>query len=228
MSEREGAVDRRKFLGTVIAGAASAGLASLPAASAIAAAQAAIPVAPSTQLDAALKKLSGRKYKQVFDAPRPNESMPIIWSWALFNTLNDLKVDDKDIGCIVILRHEAIPFAMEDRLWDKYKFGESFKIEDKAAKAPSTRNVVANVKPEDLPIPDMALDKMQARGVVFGVCDLAMTVYSMRAAETAKMTPADVKKDWVSGLLPGIVPLPSGVYAVNRTQAAGFTYCFAG
>ena len=117
---------------------------------------------------------------------------------------------------------------MEDRLWDKYKFGEQFKIDDKAAKAPSMRNVVVNVKPEDMPIPDMAMDKMQARGVLFGVCDLALTVYSMKFAEAAKMPAEEVKKDWVSGVLPGVVVLPSGVYAVNRAQAAGFTYCFAG
>lgn len=225
MFEIENSIDRRRFLGTVVAGAATASLATLPGATALAAG---VPVAPSTQLDAALKKLSTRKYKQVFDAPRPNESLPVIWSWAFYNTLNDLNVKDQEIGCLVILRHEAIPLAMEDRLWAKYKFGEMFKVEDKAAKAPSTRNVVTNIKPEDMPLPDMAMEKMQARGVVVGVCDLAMTVYSMHAAEQVKMKPEDVKKDWVAGLLPGIVPLPSGVYAVHRAQAAGMTYCFAG
>lgn len=225
MFELENEIDRRRFLGTLVAGAATAGLAIVPGAKALATE---IPVAASDGLDAALKQLSARKYRQVFDAPRPNESLPVIWSWAFFNTLNELKVKDSDIGCFVILRHEAIPFAMEDRLWAKYKFGEAFKIDDKAAKAPATRNVVANVKPEDMPIPDMALEKMQARGVVFGVCDLAMTVYSMKFGADLKVAAADVKKDFVSGLLPGVVPLPSGVYAVNRAQAAGFTYCFAG
>ncbi len=225
MLERVDPIDRRRFLGTIVVGAASAGLATVPGAGALAAE---LPVTSSGPFDAALRKISARKYRQVFDAPRPNESLPVIWSWAFFNTLNSLKVKDADIGCFVVLRHEAIPFAMEDRLWAKYKFGEAFKIDDKAAKSPSTRNVVANVKPEDMPMPDMALDKMQARGVLFGVCDLAMTVYSMKFAEEAKMTPEDVKKDWVSGLLPGVVPLPSGVYAVNRAQSAGFTYCYAG
>ncbi len=42
------------------------------------------------------------------------------------------------------------------------------------------------------------------------------------------MDPEQVKKDWLSGILPGIVLLPSGVWAVNRAQEAGFTYCFAG
>jgi intracellular sulfur oxidation DsrE/DsrF family protein len=225
MPEPTATIDRRRFLGTLVAAAATASLATVPGGSALAME---VPVAGSGPFEEALKKISSRKYKQVFDAPRPNESLPVIWSWAFFNTLNQLKVTDQNIGCVVVLRHEAIPFAMEDRLWAKYKFGEVFKIDDKAAKAPSMRNIVANVKPEDMPFPEMALDKMQARGVLFGVCDLAMTVYSMKLAEDAKMKPEDVKKDMVAGLLPGLVPLPSGVFAVNRAQAAGFTYCYAG
>ncbi len=79
MFEREGedAVGRRRFLGTILAGAATAGLTTIPGAKALAAG---IPVAPSGPFDAALKKISGRKYRQVFDAPRPNDSFPVIWS----------------------------------------------------------------------------------------------------------------------------------------------------
>jgi intracellular sulfur oxidation DsrE/DsrF family protein len=226
MFETESSIDRRGFLGAIVAGAAAAGLARIPGA--LAAEGMDLPVAASEPLDAALKKLSTRKYRQVFDAPRPNESMPVIWSWALLHTFNKLKVEDSNVGCFVVLRHEAIPFAMQDAVWAKYKLGEVFKIDDKTTKAPAVRNVVANVKPEDLPIPEMALEKVQARGVVFGVCDLAMTVYSMQLAAAANMKPEDVKKDLVANLLPGIVVLPSGVYGVHRAQSAGFTYCFAG
>jgi intracellular sulfur oxidation DsrE/DsrF family protein len=37
-----------------------------------------------------------------------------------------------------------------------------------------------------------------------------------------------VKKDWVSGLMPGITVVPSGVLAINRAQELGCTYVFAG
>jgi intracellular sulfur oxidation DsrE/DsrF family protein len=226
MSDTENPIDRRVFLSTLMVGAAAAGLASLPPA--LAAEAMDLPIAGSEPLDAALKKLSARPHKQIFDAPRPNESMPVIWSWAFLHTFNKLKVADSSVGCFVVLRHEAIPFAMKDEVWAKYKLGEVFKIDDKTTKAPSLRNVVTNVKPEDMPIPEMAMEKVQARGVVFGVCDLAMTVYSMKLAADAKLKPEDVKHDMVAGLLPGIVVLPSGIYAVNRAQNAGFTYCFAG
>ena len=225
MFENQSPIDRRGFLGTIVAGAAAASLARIP--SALAEGMD-LPIAGSEAFDAALKKISGRKYKQVFDAPRPNESLSVIWSWAFLHTYNKLNVTDPNLGCFVVLRHEAIPFAMKDDLWAKYKLGEVFNIDDKTTKAPSVRNIVTNVKPEDLPIPDMALEKTQARGVLYGVCGLAMTVYSMKLAANANMKPEDVRKDLAAGLLPGVVELPSGVYAVNRAQAAGFTYCFAG
>ena len=37
-----------------------------------------------------------------------------------------------------------------------------------------------------------------------------------------------VRKDWVSGLFPGIQVVPSGVWALGRAQEHGCGYCFAG
>jgi hypothetical protein len=63
---------------------------------------------------------------------------------------------------------------------------------------------------------------------MFGVCNAAMTVYSAVVAANMKQDPAVVKKDWESGLLPGIQQLPSGVWAIGRAQEHGCAYCFAG
>ena len=57
---------------------------------------------------------------------------------------------------------------------------------------------------------------------------MALTFYSKHVGEAMKMDAAEVKKDWVSGLLPGIQVVPSGVLAVNRAQEHGCTYCYAG
>jgi intracellular sulfur oxidation DsrE/DsrF family protein len=42
------------------------------------------------------------------------------------------------------------------------------------------------------------------------------------------MQAEEVKKDWVSGLIPGFNIVPSGVWAVNRAQEHGCAYCFVG
>jgi intracellular sulfur oxidation DsrE/DsrF family protein len=43
-----------------------------------------------------------------------------------------------------------------------------------------------------------------------------------------KMEAADVKKEWLTGLLPGVMVVPSGVWAVGRAQEHKCSYCFVG
>jgi intracellular sulfur oxidation DsrE/DsrF family protein len=174
------------------------------------------------------KKVKG-KHRIIYDAPEPHEGFPVIWSWAFYKTNNETGTPDNDLTAVVVLRHNAIPLAMEDRLWEKYKFGEVFKINDATTKAPATRNPFW--APTDGIFKMMNIDGMQAltsRGVMFCVCDLALSVYSGMVAQGMNLKPEDVKKDWLSGLMPGIQPVPSGVWAVGRAQEKGCAYCYAG
>ena len=41
-------------------------------------------------------------------------------------------------------------------------------------------------------------------GVLIGLCDVVLTVYSAGAAPKMNMTPEAVKKEWIAGLMPGI------------------------
>ena len=221
-------VHRRGFLGGVTAGVAALGLAKLVTPVSAAAKTLNASYHPdSGSFDAWLNKISG-KHRQVFDSPAHRDGLPLAWARVFLSTNNDIGTPDSDLCAVLILRHESIGLAMEDRLWAKYKFGEVFKLDDSVTKAPAVRNPFWNPKPGELMLPDMSIDQLQKRGVLFGVCDMAMTVYSMKIGEAMKMPAADVKKDWVSGVLPGIQIVPSGVLAVNRTQEHGCTYCFAG
>ena len=117
---------------------------------------------------------------------------------------------------------------MPDALWSKYKFGETLKINDGATKAAAVRNPFYNPKPGELPLPDMSVGDLLKSGVLIGVCDVALTIYSSMAAKNMNMDAAEVKKEWVASLFSGIQIVPSGVVAVNRAQEHGCTYCFAG
>ncbi len=63
---------------------------------------------------------------------------------------------------------------------------------------------------------------------MFCVCDAALTVYSAAVADGMKANAEEIKKDWISGLLPGIQVVPSGVWALGRAQEHGCGYIFAG
>jgi intracellular sulfur oxidation DsrE/DsrF family protein len=221
---------RRGFLGTVAAGAVSVlGLASLAKSAARGVTHPSLLQAGTG--DASFEEWIGKmkgKHKQVFDAPGTNNGLPFAWARVFLMSNKQFGTPESEITAVIILRHEAIPNAMGHDLWAKYKFGEVFKVTDGATKAPALRNPFFQPKEGELPLPGMAIEDLQKSGVLMGVCDMAMTVYSKGVGKSMNMDPADVKKDWVAGLLPGIQILPSGVYAVNRVQEAGCTYCYAG
>jgi len=219
--------ERRGFLQGAAAAAASYGLTQL-----VSAANAAEPApAPSSVAEGFqrwLESIPG-KHKQVYDAPEPNNGFALITSYVFLLTAQQgYGVPESDLGVVVVLRHNAIPIAFGDDLWAKYKLGEMFKINDPATKSPATRNPFANVKAGDMPMPDMALDRLSARGVKFGVCNMAIWHYSSVAAQKRGLEPEKVRQEWVTGVLPGVQVVPSGVLAINGAQTRGCSYCFAG
>lgn len=174
------------------------------------------------------KKAKGR-HRIVYDASEPHDGLPFIWSWVFYLTNNETGTPDGDMTAMVVLRHNAIPFAMEDRLWKKYHLGEMFKITDKSTNRFSERNLFYVPKPGDFPAPGIdGIKTMQDRGAMFCVCNMALKVYSAMAAKTLNMDAQEVFDDWKSGLLPEIQMVPSGVWAIGRAQENGFAYCYAG
>jgi len=215
---------RRKFMEAMAAGAAGLSFLSSP----ILANNAQPDLALVDDADAWFKKVKG-KHKIIYDATEPHEGFPIIWSWVFYKTNNATGTPDNELTAVVVLRHNAIPFAMEDKLWEKYKFGETFKVTDPVTSAPAVKNPF--YVPEAQMWKDFGIDgikALQARGVMFCVCDMALTVYSAGTAKAMNLNADEVKKEWVAGLHPGVQVVPSGVWAVGRAQEKGCAYCFAG
>jgi intracellular sulfur oxidation DsrE/DsrF family protein len=221
-------IHRRGFLGGLAAAAATLGIAGLASPLTLEAQQKSKPGGSTdASFDSWLNRIKG-KHKQVFDATRENEGMAFAWSRVFMMTNKSVGVSDSDVTSVIILRHDAIPLALDHPLWEKYKFGEFYKIHDKATKDPALRNPYYKPKQGELMLDSFAIDSLISDGVLFGACDMALTVYSGIFAKNMNMDAAEVKKEWVAGLLPGMHVVPSGVLAVNRAQEHGCTYCFAG
>lgn len=222
MNDQTSFPSRRKFVGTL---AGATGLLALPETL-----QGATFENKSLAGDADewFKKVKG-KHRIIYDAPEPHEGFPIIWSWVYYKTNNDTGTPDNDLTAVVVLRHNAIPLAMNDNLWMKYKLGEFFKINDLNSGTPAVKNPY--FEPDGGAFKAFGIDgikKLQTRGVMFCVCDMALTVYSGMVSKGMEMNAEDVKKEWVAGLHTGIQIVPSGVWAVGRAQEKGCGYCFAG
>jgi hypothetical protein len=164
--------------------------------------------------------LQGR-HRQVVDAYEVNAGNPLAFAYTFL-------IPNKSATAVVVLRHGAFPIALGHAMWEKYKIGESLKIIDPETKAPATKNPFLRPKPGVLWVDDIALDRLLARGVVFGACNVALLVASKMLAGNAGVSAEEAAKEWAANVIPGITIIPSGTWGVNRAQEMGCTYCAGG
>src|SRR5687768_12148070 len=189
---------RRRFLSRIAAAAAALGLSTVPQSR-----LEAETIEPSADpsLDAWFGKIKG-KHRMVFDTPEPNSGMAAIWPRVYLNTMQASYPGPAT--AVVVLRHGGIPLGMNDALWAKYNLGEMFAVKD--GDAPAKRNPYATIT--GLPIEGLGIAELLKSGVLVGICDVALTVYSSGAASKSGIDAGTVKKEWVAGLLPGIQIVP--------------------
>jgi hypothetical protein len=229
MNNKKTSAPRRKFLGNIATSAAALGLLAIPS---TIKANPLLHNEPANDADEWFKNISG-KHKVVFDATHPNQLFPFAWPRVFLMTNEVTGTAEKDNSVVVVLRHLAIAYAFEDRIWEKYKFGEFFKTSDPATQLAYVKNPFWRPKSGTYKIPGVGniaigINDLQQSGVMFAVCDSAITVNSAVMADSMKMDAAAVKKDWMSGLLPDVHVVPSGVWALGRAQEHGCAYIFAG
>jgi intracellular sulfur oxidation DsrE/DsrF family protein len=164
--------------------------------------------------------LKGR-HRQVVDAYEANSGFPLAFAYTFL-------APNESATAVVVLRHGAFPIALGHAMWAKYKIGETFKINDPETKVPATKNPFLNPKPGVLVVDDMALDRLLAKGVVFGACNVALQVQSKMLAGNAGVSPDEAAKEWAANVVPGVTIIPSGTWGVNRAQEGGCTYCAGG
>ncbi len=87
------------------------------------------------------KKIKG-SHRIAYDGSTPHAGLPIIWNWAFYKSNNETGSPDSDITAMSVLRHNAIPYALKSEIWNKYKLGEIFEINDNSTGKPSLRNTV--------------------------------------------------------------------------------------
>ena len=215
---------RRAFLGQLaVAGAAGLALANggLDGVSSLDAATLTNPPAdPEHWLD----KLTA-KHKQLVDAYEPNDGWPLGFTHTFLATATPAGGTH---GSVLVLRHLAMPIALNDAMWAKYKIGEAFKVTDPATKNTAVKNPFLKPPAGALLADDMSIDRLLARGVFVGACNVALNVLSGMLAGNAGVTKDVAAKEWMAAVLPGITVIPSGTWGVNRAQEKGCTYCTGG
>jgi hypothetical protein len=211
---------RRSFLQRVAIGSAAL------AATGWTTARAEAPAADSSPDEAWIARIRGT-HKQVFDGVTPNDGAAALFALNFVDTTSKaLGLSPTDITAVVVLRHFAMPLALKDDVWNKYKIGAALKINDPKTSAPTLRNIYRD---DILLHPGLTYDTMLADPrVVMTVCEVALTALSNMTGAAIGVSPDAAKAEWIAGLHKGVYVVPSGVYAVHRAQQAGCTYCSGG
>jgi len=171
-------------------------------------------------------KIKG-KHKAIFDCVEP-ESGTGIWragAWASQVT-QVMKASPADLSPVIVLRHSAIPLAMSQAFWDKYKVGETSKITHPMTEKPTDKNPALMDEKDGVPEPfnQMNLPKQMARGVIVLACNLALREMVELVKTTDKVNDDESRKRAIAGLYPGVILQPSGVFGAIRAQQAGCAY----
>ena len=221
---------RRRFLGTLAAGAGAVGVAALPF-QLPASAEAETPSAAPGDPDSWFSGIKG-KHRAVFDIFEPHAIFPFLGPMIFLATNASTGTPAKDCSVVTVIRHEAVPFALASSLWEKYKLGEASKFTDPKTGASAVRNIFWQPKPGDFVVPGfgnvaIGINQLQADGVMFFACGAALIGMSAAVAQQTHQDPNAVKQEFLAAVLPGVRVVPSGVWALGRAQEHGCAYCFA-
>lgn len=213
MSQRP--TDRRVFFGQLATTAALfsvAGCASTASASTTAAASTAGPAQPSPWDDSWFGRITA-DHRAVFDMPSIDDGMGIAHVNGYLRAMKD--IHNADAQAVLVIRHAALPIALNDAMWEKYGMGKIIQGRANSTTPPATRNEYVHL-----------LGRLSSRGVILLACDLAAHGYSARAASSPGITASqsEIYEEFKRNLVPNVILQPTGVYAVHRAQEARCTF----
>ena len=123
----------------------------------------------------------------------------------------------------------SIPLAFNDAAWAKYKLGAYLNLDDPKTKAPSARNMFYAPQPGDPVLfggqfAPASIANLQKMGSTFLLCNNAFGLFVGQLAEKGMGTAADISKDLLANLLPGVIVVPAAVIAIEKAQQKGIAY----
>jgi hypothetical protein len=229
------ATPRRGFLGRLLGGAAALAGGGLLGRDLVA--QPAAPRQGTTWDMSWVQRVTGA-HRQVFDAPEVADGTVLhqASTWMRdYATVYGTK--DGDMSAVLVVRHAAIPIVLNDTLWERLELGRRIgeaapdeqPVKDAASGEPARRNPFLNAntkggEPHALVWPDGGLDTLLSRGAIVLACNLALRRPISMLVEAEKMPAAEARRTVLANLVPGVVVMPSGIFAVTRAQEAGCQY----
>lgn len=228
---------RREFLGQLATTAAALATAGCAAQVSAATSGAASPVAPVAAPPAAPRKPLApdhwddswttrltSHHKAVFDCAAIEYGEAVGHAFSYITGLHDaLGVPNDQVQTVLVIRHAAIPMALNDAMWAKYDIGKETRIKD--GKQWAVRNPYLMPDPgrpaakDDAP--DYTLSWLPRHGHTLLGCNRALLGTAYQIADRTKGDHSTIYHELAANLIPGLILQPSGIYATLRAQEAG-------
>jgi len=224
MSLDEPQSSRRQFIANVAGGATAIAAAGLGAGELLA--QGTQPVPPQGGWDMSwVDRVQRAKHRQVFDSPAIGEGMALNNAIVWLNGYAEVyKTTDADMAAVLVFRHHGLPVVLNDDMWARLKFGDEDKLKDPTTGEPTARNPFINAKAGDRNLtimPAGGLDSLIARGVIVLCCNLALMRVAGTLAKTEGIPREKAQQAIIEAVLPGVIRMPSGIFAASRAEEAG-------
>src|ERR1700722_4347144 len=100
------------------------------------------------------------RHRPVVDPYDANAGFPLAFAYSFLAPHGPPSAGSSAATAVVVLRHGALPIALGNDIWQKYKIGEAFKILDTETKAPAVKNPFLHPKAGVLLVDDMAVDRL--------------------------------------------------------------------
>ena len=178
-------------------------------------------------------------HRQVFDAPAIADGTALhqARTW-MAGYAEVYGAKDAEMSAVIVVRHAAIPMVLDDTLWSRLELGkqlahpsegEPVMLKDPATGELPRRNpfLSTNNKAGDrhgLIWPDGGVDALIGRGAIVLACNLALRRAVSLVTKVDKVSAESARATVLAHLVPGVVVMPSGIFAVTRAQEAGCQY----
>lgn len=226
MSGDEAKSSRRHFLASVAGGASALATVGVSASELLA--QAGPATAQGAWDMSWLDRVQRAKHKMVFDSPAIGDGMALNNAITWLNGYREVyQTTDADMAAVLVFRHKGLPVALNDDMWARLKLGDDDKLKDPATGEPTTRNPFINVKGGDKNVaimPDAGVDALMARGVIVIACNQALMRHAGPLAKAEGISREQAQQALIASVLPGVIRMPSGVFATARAQEAGCVF----
>jgi hypothetical protein len=166
------------------------------------------------------------KSRAVFDSPNVGEGgalfRAILWREQFEKVLGTPRAD---LTPVVVVRHEAIPLAMNDEFWEHLGIGKDLKWKEEKSGKWTKKNPLSGSSTDAPPaFKDYNIPAFIANGGIVLACNLAFGEIIHQYEEKDKVTHDEAEKRARAHLIPGVILQPSGFFAVLKAQDEGCKY----